>query len=328
MLRIHFSTEDLNRLRVATEPDPLWETVLSLHLLQNRESALTFDPWRREVRAALAAARLTRTAAALMRIAPSAVYFPDFLTPGRGTAELETGLDLIAATPKRRLADELALVFTKGPVPLGARRLAAGDPRALDWLAGALRRYYAVAVEPYLPAIRAAMAADRPVRAEAALEAGPDGLLESYQPQLTWRDGVLESSYPVKRELKLRGRSLTLIPSFFCVRRPVALADEELPPVLVHPLAPEPGWLERYAAGPAERPVGQLIGATRAHVLEALEHPRTTGQLAQALRLTLSTASRHATVLREAGLVASARRGNSVVHVRTSLGDALMDGVL
>ncbi|MCP3817598.1 winged helix-turn-helix domain-containing protein [Streptomyces sp. A3M-1-3] len=266
-----------------------------------------------QVRAALAAKQADRTAAALMRIAPSAVYFPDFLTPGRGTAELETGLDLVAATPKRRPAEELGRMFTGGPgeapVPAGVRRLA-------------------VAVEPYLPAIRAAMAADRPVRAEAALEAGPDGLLESYQPQLMWRHGVLESSYPVDRELKLRGRSLTLIPSFFCVRRPVALADEELPPVLVHPLAPEPGWLERSAADPAELPVGQLIGVTRAHVLEALEHPRTTGQLAAALRVTLSTASRHATVLREAGLVASARRGNSVVHIRKKLGDALMNGVL
>ncbi|MGN9758868.1 hypothetical protein [Streptomyces sp. SD31] len=44
--------------------------------------------------------------------------------------------------------------------------------RALELLGEALRRCYAVAVEPYAPAIRAAVAADRSIRAEAALSAG------------------------------------------------------------------------------------------------------------------------------------------------------------
>ncbi|MDO0915170.1 hypothetical protein QQM39_31425 [Streptomyces sp. DT2A-34] len=53
MLRIDFTAEDLNRFRVAGQPDPLWETVLSLMRLQDRSAALVFDPWRREVRAGL-----------------------------------------------------------------------------------------------------------------------------------------------------------------------------------------------------------------------------------------------------------------------------------
>ncbi|WP_329573485.1 ArsR/SmtB family transcription factor [Streptomyces sp. NBC_01361] len=81
-------------------------------------------------------------------------------------------------------------------------------------------------------------------------------------------------------------------------------------------------------AGAAAPPEGQPIGPTRALALEALEHPRTTTQLARLLRPAASTASRHATVLREAGPVGSLRRGNTVLHRRTPLGGALMDGAL
>ncbi|MGX1883835.1 ArsR/SmtB family transcription factor [Streptomyces sp. NPDC055287] len=334
MLRIHFTTEDLNRLRVAARPDPMWEIVNSLHLLQNRQGALVFDPWRREARAAIARAGLSRTVTSLHRLCPCAAYLPDFLTPGRGIPDLETGLDQVLSTPVTRMGAELGQLFANGPVPTVARRLAEGDVESLERLGDALRRYYAVAVEPYLGVITSAVDADRPVRAEAALSSGPEGLLATYE-DFAWRDdGVLETGYPVDRELELRGRSLTMIPSFFCIRHPVALADEELPPVLVHPVTPDPGWLVlargHGADGPGARaaglPVAQLIGHTRAAVLEVLGRPMTTTQLGGVLRLALSTASRHATVLREAGLVASERRGSRIVHRRTPLGEAIMNG--
>ncbi|MCL8013498.1 winged helix-turn-helix domain-containing protein [Streptomyces sp. AS02] len=328
MLRIDFTAEDLNRLRVAGEPDPLWETVLSLMRLQDRSAALVFDPWRREVRAGLARAGLTSTATALMLLARRAAYFPDFLTPGQGVADLEVGIDLVLGTPKHRLARELSQLFPKAP-PRGFRRLGEGDPGALQVLGEALRRYYAVAVQPYLPAIRAAVAADRSVRAEAALTSGPRGLLDSYDTVLGREDESLVTDYPFDRGLRLDGRPLAIVPAFFCVRTPVTLADPRLDPVLVHPLHPAPGWLtrsRREATG--QLPVAQLIGPTRATVLDALEQPRTTTELAALLRLTPPTASRHATVLREAGLVESRRQRNRVFHLRTRLGDALMNGAL
>lgn len=328
MLRIDFTAEDLNRLRVAGEPDPLWETVLSLMRLQDRSASLVFDPWRREVRAALARKGLTSTATALTLLARRAAYFPDFLTPGQGVADLEVGIDLVLGTPKRRLSHELSILFPKAPPP-GFRRLGEGDPRALELLGDALRRYYAVAVEPYLPAIRAAVAADRSVRAEAALDSGPQGLLDSYRTVLGREEEALVTDYPFHRELRLDGRPLTIVPAFFCVRTPVTLADPHLAPVLVHPLHPAPGWLARSRREASEQlPVAQLIGPTRAMVLDALEHPHTTTALAELLQLTPPTASRHATVLREAGLVESRRQGNRVFHLRTRLGDALLNGAL
>ena len=46
MLRIHFTPQDVARTRVATSVDPLWEIVLSLHVLQMREPPVAFHQWR------------------------------------------------------------------------------------------------------------------------------------------------------------------------------------------------------------------------------------------------------------------------------------------
>jgi DNA-binding transcriptional ArsR family regulator len=330
VLQVDLSRRELTRLRVAEGADPMWEVALSLHLLQNQQAALIFDPWRREVRVALERAGLTGVVGDLMRICPAAAYFPDFLTPGRGETDIATAVDRVLATPRRRLTAELTKVYARshGPVPGHVRSLAEGEPEALRRLGTALRRYYDVAVAPYLPAIRAQAAADRVRRGEVALAGGAEGLLTSFAELPGWesRGDVLLAPYPVRRELRLDGRTLTLVPGFFCVRTPLALVDEELPPVLVHPVPPAPGWLLRSRRGQATPPVAQLIGVSRARMLELLGRPMTTTEVATAMRLAPSTASRHASVLREAGLLTTSRHGNRVLHRRTPMGRALLDG--
>jgi DNA-binding transcriptional ArsR family regulator len=331
VLTIDLSAEDLTRLRAPGRPDPMWDTVLSLHLLQNRQAALTFDPWRRQVRARIVEAGLATTVAALARLAPFAAYFPDFLTPtpadGRaGDAGIEAATDRVASTPRRRLARELAMTFPSGAAPW-VRRIAAGEAEAMRWLAGALRRYHEVAVAPYVPVTRAALAADQVARDAALHRGGMQGLMGSFDPMLR-RDGRQWTGwYPVTRTLALRGRPLTVVPSVFCVLAPVVLEDDALDPVLVYPVDPAPGWVARGGdAADHQAQVAHLIGPTRARVLEVLDTSRTTTELARVLDLTPATASRHATVLREAGLVSSERQGNRVLHTRTRLGDALLAG--
>ncbi|MER5213778.1 helix-turn-helix domain-containing protein [Streptomyces sp. NPDC002838] len=326
MLRIGFGTDDLSRLRVAAGSDFMWEVVLSLHLLQNRQAALVFDPWRRQVREDLARAGLIRTTRALIEVNPCASYFPDFLTPGLGNPDPDTGLDAVLSTPRRRLRYELARLYPDRPMPSGARRLAEGGSEALHRLGRAVRAYHAVAVAPYRTVIDRAVGADLARRADSALAAGAEGLLGSYQPDLlSWRDGRLECSYPFDRGLELNGRPLTLIPSFFCVRQPVALTARELPPVLVYPLPLAPGCLTVAEPGGAPG-LHRLLGPTRARVLELLGRPMSTSGIAAALHLSPANASRHATVLREAGLVGSFRDGHRMLHRRTGLGEALLNG--
>ncbi|WP_228390526.1 helix-turn-helix domain-containing protein [Streptomyces smaragdinus] len=307
----------------------MWEVVLSLQLLQSRQAKLAFDPWRREVQTALRRTGLTTTAAGLARLCPTAAYFPDFLTPGGTGPELEGALDRVLSTPRRRLAEELRLLARTTPLPPSAARLASGDTATLRRLGEAVRRYYAVAVAPYREAIRSAVAADRQPRAAAALSHGAGGLLSTFQPELVQEGDTLRCAYPVVRELPLRGRPLTLVPSFFCVHRPVALVDPGLPPVLVYPLSPAPGWLPARGSAPRTAParaLGRLIGSTRALVLDLLDEPRTTSRIAAELGVALASASRHASVLREAGLITSHRDGHHVLHQRTPQGEALLNG--
>ncbi|NEE46374.1 ArsR family transcriptional regulator, partial [Streptomyces sp. SID8455] len=49
MLRIHFTARDLEYVRIARGPDPLWEIVCSVCRLQTDEGRIAFGPWRRAV---------------------------------------------------------------------------------------------------------------------------------------------------------------------------------------------------------------------------------------------------------------------------------------
>jgi len=51
---------------------------------------------------------------------------------------------------------------------------------------------------------------------------------------------------------------------------------------------------------------------------------RPTSQLARLLGISIASASDHATVLRNAGLIASGRRRNTMVHTLTPLGAGLV----
>ncbi len=64
-----------------------------------------------------------------------------------------------------------------------------------------------------------------------------------------------------------------------------------------------------------------LLGATRAAVLAALRQPGTSGSIARHLGI---AASQHTSALRDAGLIESRRRGKSVEHRLTHLGDSLL----
>ncbi|WP_243859218.1 hypothetical protein [Amycolatopsis arida] len=67
---------------------------------------------------------------------------------------------------------------------------------------------------------------------------GTAALLTSLGPVLRWDPPVLSADYPNDLDIRLGGRGLRLIPSYFCWRYPVALADPTLPPVLVYARAP------------------------------------------------------------------------------------------
>lgn len=263
---------------------------------------------------------------------PSRGYFPDFLTPAEGQYGWDVGLDALRGIRPDRMRHELQLLGAGAPMTPRLREFMDDGAKHLPRLLGELRAYHRAAVEPYWTHIQAQIEAERAARGRALLDGGADELLASLPPMLRWRAPVLECDYPVDRDVRLRGRGLLLQPSFFCRRTAVTLHDPELPPVLVYPAAaqlasaPAGGEGARPVEEQRQRTLGKLVGHTRSVVLRAIGDGATTSELARRAGVSLASASQHACVMREAGLVTTLRRGNAVLHTVTPLGAALLKG--
>jgi len=320
MLRFHFTSEDLTRLRVAAGPHPLWEVAASLHRFQTRDGRWAHALWYRSARSTLHRTGLDRSAMPLLLpLFPRASYFPDFLTPTEGVEGLDAGLESILATPPHRVTAEVTRLCGTVGGPAWAHRVAEGETRAE--LVHALRAYHQAVIAPHEEDIHERLHTERARHIRTLFRAGTEAMLADLSPAIHWRHPVLEiPGYPRHRDVHLDGRGLLLIPSYFCWNAPVALADPDLPPVLLYPVQHPPTRVPHTAAAP----LNGLLGPTRAAILRAAAAGATTTEAARHAGVTPTTASHHTTLLRDAGLITSHRYANTVVHTLTPLGAALL----
>ncbi|MFE2292558.1 ArsR/SmtB family transcription factor [Streptomyces sp. NPDC059452] len=351
MLRIHFTAQDLEYVRIARGPDPLWEIVCSLCRLQTDEGRIAFGPWRQAVAPRLRGSggggggADRAVAVALRSLVPCGPYIPDFLTPAvdGGNADLRQGVDRVLSTPRSLLRRDLTLLVESGARvvragtgtgpgakpgarvvrPFAAERLARGDAAALRALGGLLTAYDAAFVAPYRRWIDAAVASDVAWRSRELAAGGTRALLETFRPMARWSPPVLEVTYPVERDLHLGGRGLLLVPSYFCWRKPITLFDEALLPVLVYPVEKP----VHPPAAPSGASLCRLLGPTRAALLYevAVRRCATTSELADAVGCSLPNISQQLAILREAGLAACRKEGRCVFHHATPLGRQLLE---
>ncbi|MDQ7805934.1 winged helix-turn-helix domain-containing protein [Amycolatopsis sp. A133] len=322
-LRIHFTDADLARTRLKLEPDLMWEVVGSVQALQHTAGGLSFELWRRRVRERVNADSCLRPAVqSLITVAPHAAYFPDFLTPPAEVPDIGAGAELVLATPRRRLRAEIRRL--RPAVGAGATwldELAAGKAAALLHLERALRVYFRCLIEPHLEVIGQALRIECAGAIQRYVHAGPEGLLRWLGPATSWRPPVLTVDYPIDRDLFLDGRGLVLIPSYFGVHHPVALADPRLRPVLAVPIHAGARLLAGRRGGDH---VGALLGATRATILRSAVAGCTTTRLARQAGVAPATVSHHTNVLRDAGLISTDRHENLATHHITPLGLAVL----
>jgi DNA-binding transcriptional ArsR family regulator len=322
-LRIYFTNEDLARTRFAAEPDPLWELVISTYKIGTTRGGIVHDHWRRTVKNASPS---RRTGVGLIRdLVPSRGAFPDFLTPLAGQSGLDAGLDAFMHTPAAQVDAELEFIARERSLPAWTRDLATGSSTRRE-LAQALRAYHDTFLAPYWPTVKAHVDADRAVRARAFLDGGCEGVLASLRPFARWRRPVLETPYPVDRDVHLAGRGLTLIPSYFCWYNPVTLLDRSCPaPVLVYPVDHDLTLTATtaVAARSSEQRLASLVGRTRGQILTALANTYSTGEIACRFGLSAATVSVHTTTLREAGLITTRRNGSGALHIRSPLGNSV-----
>jgi DNA-binding transcriptional ArsR family regulator len=333
---LHLDDGDLARVRLSATWGPLSESLLSLRLLRHRRPKPLVGGWQRAV-----LGKLDRWIDPLLVLAPTSPLI-DLHTLVGEWSDLDGALESLATAPLARLAGALQplqppAADARGWVRVWLRALSRGEPRARDELADLARRYHQLAIAPYWDRIHFLLDTERAHHRRVMAEGGVDRMLDGLHPRVRWRAPLLEVDTDHtpgwargRGDRTPGGRSLTLVPSVFCLDGPLLLtgrADRTSPLVLVYPALRgmrDAATLWAPQAPPEPAALARLLGTTRADALHAIASTCTTGDLARRLRVSPATASHHVGVLRDARLVTSCRQGAAVDHRLTPLGAALL----
>ena len=319
VLCLRFTAADLGRITLAPRPNEVLETILSAHPRSGT----------RRVRRRMSGRPLARTGV-LTQLVGADGFIPGFLLQPE-CDDLASGAEWISQTSDAHLSAGLCQAAGSRDASCWFRQLAAGSRDASCWFrqlaAGAaearrtlvsdLRAHFTSSLAPIWPLVQAAAAADRSFRAETLLRGGIDALLSTLNVGWHWDSPVLRIPSRLAYEVELCGRGLLLIPSYYSTGTPLLAYRPGHATVLVYPM------YHGDAPSTAGDALGPLLGRTRAAVLAALRDPATTTTLAERVRISLASASQHATVLRKAGLISTTRVGGAVLHALTPLGVAL-----
>jgi hypothetical protein len=353
MLRVHFTREDLVRIRVVPTYGPLVEAMFGFRALRTGQLGAVPEMWRRRI-----ARSRPRWAAPLGEVMGPESAFDIFTLVGRASTAAE-GLESVLAMSRRRFGAEIdATVRWRERHGLGAARWPSAWVNALAadvapgrTLAPLIDACHRAVVAPHWDRIRRRLTVDVAERAQVVAAGGIEALFGSLHPTVRWCGPALElRSHPgAPVDVHLGGRGVELVPVAFLstVEGPFWNADDpDAPAVLFYPAVP--GAAERLrmlaaatgstaatgatagagstVGGGGDGPLAELMGRTRAAALAAVAGGCTTTALARRLGISNAGASQQAGVLRRSGLITTVRNGTSVVHDLTPLGRSLLAG--
>ncbi|MDX6373608.1 MAG: hypothetical protein QOD98_2596 [Nocardioidaceae bacterium] len=309
VIEIEVDVTDLAQVRFTT--DAVWETTASIHAYVFQRHHLLHQRLRR-----LVPKQPDFDLEHLLTLAADPGWLPDVWAPppsARPGHPLEQ-LDALRHTdPAVAVADLEHLAMRLEP------------QEYLDRTAAALQGWWAAVLEPLWDRIDAIQRADIAHHQSALAAGGLAATMPELNRGLSFEGNRLRVDLNEELSLKSCGRGIWFVPSVF--RWPwVALDTRETVPPVVSYGARGAGrvWQQPGRGTPSGLP--DLIGRSRALILESLDVPRSTTSLAQALGLSLSTVSEHLSVLAASGLLESRRDGQRVLYWRTMVGDLLVDG--
>jgi DNA-binding transcriptional ArsR family regulator len=336
MIRIELGVEDLANTRFGISP--LAETVRSLRALTDPSQHTLYLPWLRAIRARLDPGDLglLQSLVGASRIPPDyrgspSRALPDFLTPrpSRFIEHFNEELAALRSTPPAIVRRDLLATHAPDPLPnplLPAKHTDKGATlRLLNAICDALGRYWESALEPSWTAMRLVLEADTTYRARQLATGGAHLLFADIHPNVRWADGALSISEMIGHHtVRAAGRGLLLMPSIFA-HKPIPPLDPGQPPALAYP-SRGIGTLWAPPPQPDLTALVDLLGRRRTLLLQMLDEPLPTIEIARRLKITPSAVSQHLQVLHATGLVTRARDRRQVLYRRTPNGDQLTRG--
>jgi DNA-binding transcriptional ArsR family regulator len=326
-LVLELGIEDLAGSRFAVSP--LHEASRAIRLLGGREPSPVNRPWLDWARAELAA-RPLRMPRLWPLVNTGFDYYPEFLAPAPPGQRpvLEDQLDRMRATPEEAARASLHRVFGSGPWPDSATALDQDPAGSLREIAAEYAEFYARLIAPHWERIRSVLEADITYRTGALARGGVRALFGDMHPELTWADGLLSLDDRTEDVFRvaLGPDGIVLLPSVFNWPWVSATKATSSQTTLSYP-ARGVALVWQKLSGPSSADlsaISELLGVTRAGLLDTLRSPATTSALARQLAVTPGAVSQHLAVLHRAGLLTRQRSGRSVLYQTSDLGLALL----
>lgn len=321
VIEFRLSVDVLGNTRFAFSP--LAEVGSSLRLLGSPHAGHVHQPWLREVRERLQDVDLDL----LCAVAPPGRWAPDFLFPPAASPQttIEDQLSVLTRTSVDELRGELEVIWSGRDLPRAVTTLLDAGDAAAATLADAVWDYWQVAIAPYWPRICAVLEDDVAYRAGRSVEGGLFELLADLHPEVSLGAEVLRVDKPHHADATYDGAELTLVPSVFVW--PNLLLSHAEPAAFELTYAAR--GVGRVWEGIRERsvdddPLAALLGRSRSAILQRLDVPLSTTQLARELGQSPAGVSQHLAALKATGLVTSRRSGRSVLYRQTPLAASVL----
>jgi len=258
-------------------------------------------------------------------------YMPDFLTADAHwdmTPADELAALVTAPIPGIMLDLDKRIARSSGAERAALQRMRDDPVRTRTLVAQAWEELWDAVLAPVWPQLERMLRADIAVRARTIIADGLAGMAGGLHRTVQWSDGAVRVQLRRHSEdVDCRGSGLVLVPSVMSSWGCMVITEPPAQPTLFYPArGVTAGWARDSTE--LEKSLGALLGPVRCSILLRAHIARTTSQVAADAGIAVSTASHHLTVLRGAGLVASSREGNRMLHLRTPLGEALVGASL